>query len=141
MPRGETTDRTDLKILQILRRDARTPFVDVAKKVGMTEGAIRARVKRLVKDGTIERFTIVSRTGGIRAIVGVRTRPGASTDRVAQSICKVAGVESVLEVTGEVDLFAFVDVDDTRALNRAIEQVRRLSSVVETKSMTILNEH
>lgn len=134
-------DKTDLKILQILRRDARTPFVDVAKKVGMTEGAIRARVKKLTREGTIERFTVVARGAGIRAIVGVRTRPGASTDGVAHAVRRVGGVETVLEVTGEVDLFAFVDAEDTRALNRAIEQIRRLPAVVETKSMTILNEH
>lgn len=134
-------DKTDLKILQILRSDARTPFVVVAKKVGMTEGAIRARVKRLMRDGTIERFTVVARAGGIRAIVGVKTKPGAATDRVAQAIGRVGGVHSVLEVTGEVDLFAFVDAEDTRGLNRAIEQIRRNSSVVETKSMTVLNEH
>ncbi|HKZ59983.1 MAG TPA: Lrp/AsnC family transcriptional regulator [Candidatus Thermoplasmatota archaeon] len=134
-------DKTDLKILQILRRDARTPFVAVAKRVGMTEGAIRARVKRLVAEGTIERFTVVSRTGGIRAIVGVRVRPGASSDRAAEAIRKVGGVGSVLEVTGEVDLFAFVDAEDTRGLNRAIDQIRRMGPVVETKSMTILNEH
>jgi Lrp/AsnC family transcriptional regulator for asnA, asnC and gidA len=138
---GGTADKTDVKILQILRRDARTPFVDVAKKVGMTEGAIRARVKKLQREGTIERFTVVARAGGLRAIVGVRTKPGASTDRVAQSIRRVGGVDSVLEVTGEVDLFAFVATDDTRGLNRAIEHIRRLPSVVETKSMTILNEH
>lgn len=138
---GAKADKTDLKILQILRRDARTPFVEVAKRVGMTEGAIRARVKRLLAEGTIERFTVVSRTGGIRAIVGVRVKPGASSDRTAEAIRKVAGVGSVLEVTGEVDLFAFVDAEDTRGLNQAIDLIRRMAAVVETKSMTILNEH
>lgn len=107
----------------------------------MTEGAIRARVKRMVKQGTIERFTLVSRAGGIRALVGVRTKSGASTERVARTIRRVAGVNSVLEVTGELDLFAFVDAEDTAALNRAIETIRRTPSVVETKSMTVLGEH
>ena len=70
-------DKKDLKILQILRADARTPYVDVARRIGMTEGAIRARVKRLMKDGTIERFTVVARSGGIRAVVAARTKPGS----------------------------------------------------------------
>lgn len=134
-------DKKDLKILQILRADARTPYVDVARRIGMTEGAIRARVKRLMKDGTIERFTVVARSGGIRAVVAARTKPGASTARVAEAVRKVPGVSSVFEVTGEVDLLAFVDAADTRGLNRAIERIRKNAWVVGTESMTILDEH
>lgn len=134
-------DRVDFKILKILRRDARTPFVEVARQVGMTEGAIRARVKRMTQDGTIERFTVVSRAAGVRAIVAIRTRPSGPTDRVGRAVRKVGGVTSVLEVTGEQDLFALVEVPDVAALNRAIEHVRKVPDVVETKSMTVLNEH
>jgi DNA-binding Lrp family transcriptional regulator len=134
-------DRVNFKILRILRQDARTPFVEVARQVGMTEGAIRARVKRMTQDGTIERFTVVSRAAGIRALVAIRTRPSGSTDKVGRAVRRVGGVTSVLEVTGEQDLFALVEVVDTAALNRAIEHVRRIPAVVETQSMTVLNEH
>jgi DNA-binding Lrp family transcriptional regulator len=134
-------DKKDMKILQILRADARTPFVDVARRVGMTEGAIRARVKRLVREGTIERFTVVARGGGIRAVVAVRTKPGSPTSRAAGSLRRVPGVSSVLEVTGDVDLLAFVDAADTRGLNRAIDRIRNNPAVVGTESMTVLDEH
>ncbi len=134
-------DRVNFKILRILRQDARTPFVEVARQVGMTEGAIRARVKRMTQDGTIERFTVVSRAAGIRALVAIRTRPSGSTDKVGRAVRRIGGVTSVLEVTGEQDLFALVEVVDTAALNRAIEHVRRIPAVVETQSMTVLNEH
>jgi DNA-binding Lrp family transcriptional regulator len=131
----------DLKILKILRRDARTPFVKVAREVGMTEGAIRARVKRMTQDGTIERFTVVSRAAGMRALIAIRTRPSGATEKVGRAVRRVGGVTSVLEVTGEQDLFALVEVTDTAALNRAIEQIRKVPDVLETKSMTVLNEH
>lgn len=140
-PGGFGVDKKDLKILQILRADARTPFVDVARRIGMTEGAIRARVKRLTRDGTIERFTIVARSEGIRAVVAVKTKSGASSARVAAAVRKVPDVSSVFEVTGDVDLLAFIDAGDTRALNRAIERIRKNGWVVGTESMTILDEH
>lgn len=107
----------------------------------MTEGAIRARVKRMTQDGTIERFTVVSRAAGMRALVAIRTRPSGPTDKVGRSVRRVVGVSSVLEVTGEQDLYALVDVADTAALNRTIENIRKINDVVETKSMTVLNEH
>lgn len=107
----------------------------------MTEGAIRARVKRMTRDGTIERFTVVSRAAGLRALVAIRTRPSGPTHKVGRAVRRLAGVSSVLEVTGEQDLYALVDVADTATLNRTIENIRKISDVVETKSMTVLNEH
>src|SRR3989344_5861541 len=41
-------DDTDRKIISLLRKNSRTAFVRVAERTGLTEGAVRARVKALV---------------------------------------------------------------------------------------------
>ena len=51
-------DDLDVRILSILRNDGRTSFVDIAKEIGLTEGAVRVRVGKLSRDGTIKKFTI-----------------------------------------------------------------------------------
>ncbi len=56
-------DDLDREILSILRRDARTPYTEIADRVGTSEGTVRNRVERLVDDGVIERFTVATRTG------------------------------------------------------------------------------
>jgi len=49
---------SDLEIIRILRENARIPFVKIAEDLGVSEIAIRKRVKKLEKDGIIRRYTI-----------------------------------------------------------------------------------
>jgi Lrp/AsnC family transcriptional regulator for asnA, asnC and gidA len=51
-------DNIDLDIIQILQEDSSTPFVAVAEKIGVTDGTIHQRVRKLKKSGVIKRFTI-----------------------------------------------------------------------------------
>lgn len=48
----------DQRILEILRMDSRKSFVDIGKELGLSESAIRRRIKNLIDDGSISRFTI-----------------------------------------------------------------------------------
>lgn len=51
-------DFYDRRILEILDANSRTPFSQVARELNASEGMIRARVRRLMEDGIIRRFTI-----------------------------------------------------------------------------------
>ena len=41
-------DKTDEKIIEFLRNDSRQSFVDIGKKLKLSESAVRRRVKNLV---------------------------------------------------------------------------------------------
>jgi DNA-binding Lrp family transcriptional regulator len=49
-------DENDLKILEILDEDSRTPYDMIGKRVDLTGNAVRTRVIRMIEDGVIERF-------------------------------------------------------------------------------------
>lgn len=51
-------DKIDEKILEYLRNDSRESFVEIGKKLKLSESAVRRRVKNLVDSKVIERFTI-----------------------------------------------------------------------------------
>jgi len=46
-------DDTEKKIMKILQRDGRKSFVDIAEDVGVTEGTVRRKFYRLVREGII----------------------------------------------------------------------------------------
>lgn len=52
-------DKTDLEMLSILSKDARTPFVKIAKKLGIGEDSVCRRFKKLQDDGVILFSTVV----------------------------------------------------------------------------------
>ncbi|MBN2157361.1 MAG: Lrp/AsnC family transcriptional regulator [Candidatus Lokiarchaeota archaeon] len=49
-------DENDLKILEILDEDSRTPYDFIGKKVNLTGNAVRTRVIRMIEDGVIDDF-------------------------------------------------------------------------------------
>jgi DNA-binding Lrp family transcriptional regulator len=51
-------DKVDEKIIDFLRENSRESFVDIGKRLKLSESAVRRRVKNLVDTGAIKRFTL-----------------------------------------------------------------------------------
>lgn len=52
-------DEKDLKILEILLKNSRTPYTDIAKEVGISDVAVIKRVKKLEHLGIIRGYTTI----------------------------------------------------------------------------------
>jgi len=50
-------DKTDRQIILILKDDGRAGYSDIGKKIGLSEGAVRKRIKTLTDSGVIRKFT------------------------------------------------------------------------------------
>ena len=133
-------DDLDRRILEHLRRDSRTPYTEIADQVGTSEGTVRNRVERLVDDGVIERFTISTRTGNIKAMIEVSVAVDVDTTRVSERMAEWEEVDFVWQVSGEEDVVLVVDAVDTSAVNDLITQARELNEVKSTKTRLILDE-
>ena len=133
-------DDLDREILDILRRDARTPYTEIAARVGTSEGTIRNRVDALVESGVIERFTVATRTGNVKAMIELSVDVNVHTGRVAAQLAEWEQVDLVWQVSGEEDIALVVDIADTEGLNSLITQARDIDEVVSTKTRLILEE-
>jgi len=133
-------DDLDRRILSILRRDSRTPYTEIADRVGTSEGTVRNRVERLLEDGTIERFTVATRTGNVKAMVEVSVAVDVDTTGVSERMAEWDEVDFVWQVSGEEDIVMVVDAADTRAINDLITKARDLDEVKNTKTRLILDE-
>src|SRR5438067_2989648 len=51
-------DDVNLKIIDILSRDSSTPFIEIAKQIGISDATVHIRVRRLISEGVISKFTI-----------------------------------------------------------------------------------
>jgi DNA-binding Lrp family transcriptional regulator len=133
-------DDLDRRILNILRRDSRTPYTEIADRVGTSEGTVRNRVERLIEEGTIERFTVATRTGNVKAMVEVSVAVDVDTADVSERMAEWEEVDFVWQVSGEEDIVMVVDAADTRAVNDLITKARDLDEVQNTKTRLILDE-
>ncbi|MEF8813908.1 MAG: Lrp/AsnC family transcriptional regulator [Halovenus sp.] len=133
-------DDLDHEILAILRRDARTPYTEIADRVGTSEGTIRNRVERMVESGVIDRFTVATRTGNVQAMIEVSVDVDVNTDWLTEELVAWDPVDYVWQVSGEDDIVLVVDTADTDALNALITKVRERDEVISTKTRLILDE-
>ncbi|SFG45482.1 DNA-binding transcriptional regulator, Lrp family [Halopelagius inordinatus] len=133
-------DDLDRRILDILRRDARTPYTEIAEQVGTSEGTVRNRVERLIDEEVIERFTVATHTGNIKAMIEVSVAVDVDTTAVSDRMAEWDEVDFVWQVSGEEDVVLVVDAADTRAVNELITQARELAEVKSTKTRLILDE-
>ena len=133
-------DDLDRDILSILRRDARTPYTEIADRVGTSEGTVRNRVDRLTSEGIIERFTVTTRTGNVKAMIEVSVDMNVDTSAVSERMADWEEVDFVWQVSGEDDIVLVVDCVDTQAVNELISQAREMDEVKGTTTRLILDE-
>jgi DNA-binding Lrp family transcriptional regulator len=134
-------DYLDEKIIEILKRDSRRPFVDIANQLKVSEGTIRSRVRKLVDDNIIQSFTIKTSSKNVKAIIEIKINVNVNTSDVAAKISRFEGVSEVFEVTGEEDVVAIIDVTSSPQLNEIIERIRHFENVQSTRTRLILKEH
>jgi DNA-binding Lrp family transcriptional regulator len=132
-------DDTDRMIIRILKDDGRATYSHIGKRVSLSEGAIRKRIKALVDSGVIGRFTIkVGLTEGAEAIALLSINPSYPTSDVSRLLRKFPDVETVYEITGEYDIAVIISALDIVEVNECVEKIRRLDGVINTNTMIIL---
>ena len=133
-----TMDKIDNSIIETLRKDSRTPFLQIAKKLKVSEGTIRKRVKDLTTSGEIKRFTLETKHDTF-AIVGIETDTRIETKKIVEKI-KPLGVKNIYEVTGRFDVVAMVPRKDMETINDILESIRSIEGVVHTETFTVLHK-
>jgi DNA-binding Lrp family transcriptional regulator len=56
---GARLDNIDLQIIRLLARDSRSPYKSIAADVGITQGAAKERINKMLSNGIIQRFVVL----------------------------------------------------------------------------------
>ncbi|MGI9566594.1 MAG: HTH-type transcriptional regulator LysM [Nitrosopumilus sp.] len=134
-------DKIDEKIIGFLKEDSRGSFVDIGKKLKLSESAVRRRVKNLVDVGTIKKFTLeMGEENTTSAIVLVSVDSTTDTSKVSLKIAKLDGVKTVYEITGQYDITTIITADSIAEINNSIDALRKIPGVVDTNTVIILRK-
>jgi DNA-binding Lrp family transcriptional regulator len=132
-------DKIDEKIIEFLRNDSRESFVDIGKKLKLSESAVRRRVKNLVDNGTIKKFTVeVGDSNNTSAIVLISVDSAMDTSKVSSKITKLEGIKTVYEITGQYDITVIISAPNINDINTCIDALRKIPGVIDSNSVIIL---
>ena len=134
-------DKIDEKTIGYLKEDSRESFVDIGKKLKLSESAVRRRVKNLVDSKTISKFTIeIGEDNVTSAIVLVSVDSATDTSKVSAKLAKLEGVKTVYEITGQYDITTIMSGSSIAEINNSIDALRKISGVVDTNTVIILRK-
>ena len=133
-------DDVSKAIIEHLQTDGRRSYAAIAKSVGLSEAAVRARVQRLL-DGEVMQIVAVTdplQIGFTRqAMVGIRAE--GDLRLVADRLTEMPEVEYVVTTAGSFDLIIeVVCEDDDELLDLLSRRIRTLPGVVSTETFVYL---
>lgn len=132
-------DPIDEKIISILKINSRQPFVEIAKEIGLSESAIRRRVRNLMDTKIIKRFTVeLDNKNRTSAITLISVTSTSDTSTVSTALMSLNGVEVIYEITGQYDIAAIISSSSVAEINRCIDDVRRIEGVSDTNTVIVL---
>ena len=117
-------DVIDLKILEELKQDSRVSFNEISQKVGKTEATVRRRVKKLIDDGIIKRFTIdYSIDSKPKTRATVKIEPDfKEIKRILNQLTHIEEITDIWRLSGECGLLLKVEIDSIELFNPLIEE-------------------
>ncbi len=111
-------DELDSKIIEMLQHDGRASNAGIARAVGVSEGTVRRRLKRLIQEEYIQVIGLPD-SGKLgltsQALVGVQV-DSDKIDQVADDLYRLDEVTWVVITTGTYDVFAWTTLASAEAL-------------------------
>jgi len=135
-------DELNLKILSALRFDARKPFLEIARKLGVADATIHARVKKMIEEGIIKGFeTIIDdeKLGyKITSFIEIKVKPGTADEAVI-ALSRIDGVLEVHEIHGHCDILLKVKAKNLAELrDKLVKEIRAIKEVISSEAHTVL---
>jgi Lrp/AsnC family transcriptional regulator for asnA, asnC and gidA len=133
-------DDVDKRLIEALQEDGRRPYTQLAQAVGLSEAAVRQRVRRLVDTGVTQIVAVTDpMTLGFRRMAMIGVRVEGDVRAAADAITALAEIDYLVIVAGSYDLLVEVvceDDDDLLALLN--DKIRAVAGVTNTDTFTYL---
>ena len=136
-------DDIDRTLLRALQSEARTPYAELARLVGLSAPSVHDRVRKLERDGVLRGSSAdvdPKAVGlGVTALVGLQQREGVESEQIVEALRGLAEVEDCWFVAGDEAFVVKVRVADLEALDRTLSMLRKVPGDTRTRTTVVLS--
>ena len=137
-------DSLDKQILSILTKDARTPFLEVARECNVSGAAIHQRVQRLIKLGVISgsQFIVEPKKLGYNtcAYIGIFLENASLFNDVSEKLVKIPEITQCHYTTGQYSMFIKVYARDNEHLRDILAgKIQSIKGISRTETFISLD--
>jgi Lrp/AsnC family transcriptional regulator, regulator for asnA, asnC and gidA len=138
-------DELDRGIIQALRTDGRTNNSVIAAQLGVAEGTIRQRVRKLSEAGVLRVSALVNPeviSEHQLCMIGMKVSDSKHLEASATAVSRLPEVRSVAIVTGRYDLIVEVLVDSNHGLIRFLsESLAEVPGIQSSETFLLLKTY
>lgn len=137
-------DDLDKQILAYLQHDGRMTFVTLASHLGVSEGTIRKRVKRLEENGVLKTMGVTDPLKmGLDTVAFIWFKVNRHhMDAVIEALRGLDPVRYLVVTTGGYDLVAMVVLKSRTELVELLnDELSRIEGIVSTETSIVLQIH
>ena len=136
-------DELDEKILKLITKNARIPFLEVARECGVSGAAIHQRVQRLLNLGVVSgsEFLVNPQKMGYFtcAYMGIHLEKAKFHQQVVEQLTKIPEVVECHYVTGAYAIFIKVQTKTNKHLKKLIdEDLQEIEGIARTETFISL---
>ena len=138
-------DNLDRKILSIIKKNARTPFLEVGRECNVSGAAIHQRVQRLIKIGVIagSEFILDPKKIGYHtcAYIGVFLEKASYFAEVVKKLEQIPEITECHYTTGNYAIFIKIFAKDNENLKYILaDQLQSINGIARTETFISLEE-
>ena len=134
-------NKTDKKLISLLRVNARTSVSDLAKKIGVSRTTVQNRLDRLEQSGVIAGYTVTLKPevekSQIKALMLI-TAEGKEEGKVIDVLRGFPSIIEIYSTNGHWDLMVEVQTDSLIDFHEVLAQVRVIPGVLTTETTILL---
>ena len=135
------TDRTDISIVQILENNGRIPNNEIAARLGISEGTVRNRIKKLTENNFLKiRGQVNPDADRTKQFIFILVKL-AITKRwkeIAEQVSKLPNVKSVSMITGRFDLIVEVYIEHQNLIDLLTHDLADVGDILSTESLVTI---
>ena len=128
----------DLKILSELTNDASISVPKLSEKINTNSSVVYSRIKRLVRQKLIQRYTIEVNDKElgytVKSVTGINM-DSKKRDQIIDSLFEIDGVREISEVTGRFDIMVIMYAKSLNQMHKVIsEKIGKIEGIIGSES-------
>ena len=137
-------DNIDLKILNVLSKNAKMPYTEVAKKVFVSGGTVHVRMRKLEKMGVVRGTKLdidYDKLGyNISSYMGIYLEKSFLYKDTVKSLKKIPEIVEIHAITGQYTIFIKIICKDTSHFRNFLDTVHKVKGITRTETFMSFEE-
>jgi len=137
-------DSKDLRLIGLLRENARAPVAQLAKQLGVSRGTVQNRIDKLVENHVLLGFTV--RTASevaahrVRAVMMISVE-GDRSEAIIKALRGYPEVRELHTTNGRWDIVAEIGAESLESFDEVLRSIRTIKGVSNSETSLLLSTH